>query len=178
MKFYAMLKVTFHLQWLQNIGCIPGVVQYIFGPILYPTVCASYSPTPKLSLLSPNWEPLVCSLCESASFLLYSLVCCIFWILGVSDIIQYLPFSLWLTAISIIPSKSIHVAANGNILFFLWLSSVPSGHYQLDTAEWLHFHFALSHIGEGNGSPLQCSCLENPRDGGAWLAAIYGVAQS
>ena len=42
----------------------------------------------------------------------------------------------------------------------------------------LHFHFSLSCIGEGNGNPLQCSCLESPRDGGAWWAAIYGVAQS
>ena len=41
-----------------------------------------------------------------------------------------------------------------------------------------NFHFSLSRIGEGNGNPLQSSCLENPRDGGAWLAAIYGVAQS
>ena len=44
--------------------------------------------------------------------------------------------------------------------------------------EWLHFHFSLSCIGEGNGNPLQCSCLENPRDGGAWWAAVYGVTQS
>ena len=44
--------------------------------------------------------------------------------------------------------------------------------------EQLHFHFSLSCIGEGNGNPLQCSCLENPRDRGAWWAAIYGVAQS
>jgi len=44
--------------------------------------------------------------------------------------------------------------------------------------EWLHFHFSLSCIGEGNGNPLQCSCLENPRDGGAWWAAVCGVAQS
>ena len=42
----------------------------------------------------------------------------------------------------------------------------------------LHFHFSLSCIGEGNGNPLQCSCLENPRDGGAWWAAVSGVAQS
>ena len=42
--------------------------------------------------------------------------------------------------------------------------------------EQLHFHFSC--IGEGNGNPLQCSCLENPRDGGAWWAAVYGVAQS
>ena len=45
-------------------------------------------------------------------------------------------------------------------------------------AEWLQFHFSLSCIGEGNGNPLQCSCLENPRDGGAWWAAVYGIAQS
>ena len=47
-----------------------------------------------------------------------------------------------------------------------------------DTTEWLHFHFSLLCIGEGNGNPLQCSCLENPRDGGAWWAAIYRVTQS
>ena len=44
--------------------------------------------------------------------------------------------------------------------------------------ERLHFHFSLSCIGEGNGNPLQCSCLENPRDGGPWWAAVYGVTQS
>ena len=54
----------------------------------------------------------------------------------------------------------------------------PWGRWGLDTTERLHFHFSLSCIGEGNGNPLQCSCLENPRDGGAWLAAICGVAQS
>ena len=43
--------------------------------------------------------------------------------------------------------------------------------------EWLHFHFPLSCIGEGNSNPLQCSCLENPRNGGAWWAAVSGVAQ-
>ena len=47
-----------------------------------------------------------------------------------------------------------------------------------DTTERLHFHFSLSCIGEGNGNPLQCSCLENPRDRGAWWAAVYGAAQS
>jgi len=54
----------------------------------------------------------------------------------------------------------------------------PWGRRELDTTERLHFHFSLSRIGEGNGNPLQCSCLENPRDGGAWWAAIYGVAQN
>ena len=53
----------------------------------------------------------------------------------------------------------------------------PWGHEESDTTEQLPFHFSLSCIGEGNGNPLQCSCLENPRDGGAWWAAIYGVAQ-
>ena len=48
----------------------------------------------------------------------------------------------------------------------------------LDKTERLHFHFSLLCIGEGNGNPLQCSCLENPRDGGAWWVAVYGVAQS
>ena len=47
-----------------------------------------------------------------------------------------------------------------------------------DMTERLPFHFSLSCIGEGNGNPLQCSCLENPREGGAWWAAVYGVAQS
>ena len=54
----------------------------------------------------------------------------------------------------------------------------PWGREESDTTERLHFHFSLSCIGEGNGNPLQCSCLENPRDGGAWWAAVYGVAQS
>ena len=54
----------------------------------------------------------------------------------------------------------------------------PWGRYESDTTEWLHFHFSLSCIGGGNGNPLQCSCLENPRDGGAWWAAVYGVSQS
>ena len=54
----------------------------------------------------------------------------------------------------------------------------PWGHEESDMTERLHFHFSLSCTGEGNGNPLQCSCLENPRDGGAWWAAVYGVAQS
>ena len=50
--------------------------------------------------------------------------------------------------------------------------------WESDMTEWLHFHFSLSCTGEGNGNPLQCSCLENPRDRGAWWASVYGVAQS
>ena len=52
------------------------------------------------------------------------------------------------------------------------------GLLRVGTTEQLHFHISLSCIGEGNGNPLQCSCLENPRDGGAWWAAVYGVTQS
>ena len=62
-----------------------------------------------------------------------------------------------------------------------WRSLVgcsPWGREESDMTERLHFDFSLSCIGEGNGNPLQCSWLENPRDGGAWWAAIYGVAQS
>ena len=54
----------------------------------------------------------------------------------------------------------------------------PWGREELDATERLPFHFSLSRIGEGNGNPLQCSCLENPRAGGAWWAVVYGVAQS
>ena len=62
-----------------------------------------------------------------------------------------------------------------------WRSLVgcnPWGHEESDTTEQLPFHFSLSCIGEGNGNPLQCSCLENPRDGRAWWAAVYGVTQN
>ena len=54
----------------------------------------------------------------------------------------------------------------------------PWGREESDTTERLHFHFSLACIGEGNGNPFQCSCLENPRDSRAWWAAVYGVAQS
>ena len=53
-----------------------------------------------------------------------------------------------------------------------------TGSLRIGTTEQLHFHYSLPCTGEGNGNPLQCSCLENPRDGGAWWAAVYGVAQS
>ena len=54
----------------------------------------------------------------------------------------------------------------------------PWGREESDMTERLHFHFSLSCIGGGNGNPLQCSCLENPRDEGAWWTAVYGVIQS
>ena len=68
-------------------------------------------------------------------------------------------------------------------LLQIWSSLEPGrlqsmGLLDLDMTEQLHFHFSLSCIGEGNRNPLQCSCLENPKDGEAWWAAVYGVAQS
>ena len=53
-----------------------------------------------------------------------------------------------------------------------------TGSRRVNTTERIHFDFSLSCIGEGNGNPLQCSCLENPRDGGAWWAAVCAVAES
>ena len=75
---------------------------------------------------------------------------------------------------------------NGTPLQYSWLGKShvrllgcsPWGREELDTTERLHFHFSLWCIGKGNGNPLQCSCLETPRNGGAWWAAVYGVAQS
>ena len=102
---------------------------------------------------------------------------------GVSRIIEQekvrsmelVPWSLW-----------IYLGGSSNGLLFPGKSRgrrslvgcSPQGLKESDTTEQLHFHFSLSCIGEGNGNPLQCSCLENSRDGGAWWAAVYGAAQS
>ena len=93
---------------------------------------------------------------------------CFYWLPGLLGLCLY----LHLQTASL---QSLHLSSHG------WRSLVgcsPWGHEESDMTEWLHFHFSLSCIGEGTGNPLQCSCLENPRDGGAWWAAVYGVAQS
>ena len=85
-------------------------------------------------------------------------------------VIYILGVNLWHPTPVLLPGKS-----HG------WRSLVgcrPWCREESDTTEQLHFDFSLSCIGEGNGNPLQCSCLENPRDEGAWWAAVYGVAQS
>ena len=80
---------------------------------------------------------------------------------------------------TIVPSHPTPVLLPGNSHGRRSLVGCSSwGHEESDTTEWLHFHFSLSCTGEGNGNPLQCSCLGNPRDGGAWWAAVHGVAQS
>ena len=84
-----------------------------------------------------------------------------------------------MNAFNICSHSSFHVY--NTVLLFGQRSLVgcsPWGLEESDMTEQLHFHFSLSCIGEGNGNPLQCSCLENPRDGGAWWAAIFEVAQS
>ena len=73
------------------------------------------------------------------------------------------------------PGSSIHAIFPGKST---GVGCSPWGHNELDTTERIHFHFSLSCIGEGNGNPLQCSCLEDPRYREAWWAAVYGVAQS
>ena len=91
----------------------------------------------------------------------------------------YLPITWWIRkcynlALSLPTSVLLPGKSDG------WRSLVsfsPWGHEESDTTEQLHFHFSFSCI-EGNGNPLQCSCLENPRDGEAWWAAVSGVAQS
>ena len=110
-------------------------------------------------------------------------------------------FLSWYTGLTQFPSKSqkdFCVDMNKLILKVIWREKVmaphsstlawripwveepgrcsPWGRYKSDTTERLHF--SLSCIGEGNGNPLQCSCLENPRDEETWWAAVYGVAQS
>ena len=81
-----------------------------------------------------------------------------------------------LNTVYVIRGKGVLCYANS----FLWkeLSKERKQSKQRLRQECLHFHFSLPCTGEGNGDPLQCSYLENPRDGGAWWAAIYGVAQS
>ena len=77
----------------------------------------------------------------------------------------------------LVPGTPVHLPGKSHG----WRSLVgcsPWGREESDTTERLPFNFSLSCIGEGNGNPLQCSCLENPRDGEAWWAAVYGVAQS
>ena len=84
---------------------------------------------------------------------------------------------IWLTTFKLLGSTPVLLPGKSHG----WRSLAgcsPWGLEESDTTERLHFHFSLSCTGEGNGNPLQCSCLENPRDRGAWWAAVYGVTQS
>ena len=89
-------------------------------------------------------------------------------------------FLVWVSSITTPYKSNLSKIYNSTCPFAIYKlrSLVDCSPWLSDTTEWLHFHFSLSCIGEGNGNPLQRSCLENPRDGGAWWAAVYGVAQS
>ena len=85
----------------------------------------------------------------------------------------------WCSAFFIVQFSHPYMTTGKTIALTRWtfVGKVMSLLFNMLT-ERLHFHCSLSCIGEGNGNPLQCSCLENPRDGGAWWGAVYGVAQS
>ena len=100
-------------------------------------------------------------------------------------LLQNLSFSMYLSNLATLMAMKYYLTVIwvSLVTTFWTLFNVVTGHSHLfvtccDTTERLHFHFSLSCIGEGNGNPLQCSCLENSRDWGAWRAAVYGVARS
>ena len=100
----------------------------------YLTPNSLYVSPPNPYIGPPHTRWFVLCICESAPFLWYFLVCCIFYIPHISDITQYLSFSVWLISLSIMPSKSIHVAANGKMSFFFY--------------DWVVFHcmYVYTHI--------------------------------
>ena len=125
----------------------------------------SIKPTVPLDLVYPHSGPFLRSKDQGSSIL---------WLgpCTVLHIVAQSPFwrRQWHPTPVLLPGES---QGWGNLVgCHLW------GRTESDTTERLHFHFSLSCVGEGNGNPLQCSCLENPRDGGTWWAAIYGVPQS
>ena len=92
------------------------------------------------------------------------------------------PFALHLLSIKLLEEKAMPSHSSTIAWKIPWMEEPgrlqSMGSLESDTTERLHFHFSLSCIGGGNSNPLQCSCLEKPRDGGAWWAAVHGVAQS
>ena len=121
------------------------------------------------------WSHLVLKFCLLAACLITDsislLVIILFTFLFLPDsVLGFFRFLVWHPTPVLLPGKS-HGRSS-------LVGCSPQGCEESDMTERLHFHFSLSCIGEGNGNPLQCSCLENPRDGGGWWAAVYGVAQS
>ena len=143
---------------------------FLLGFILYGTLCASWTRlTISFSMLG-NFSDIITSIIFSYDFFFFSSsgTHIIQILLHLIFSQRYLQRKQWQPTQVLLPGKS-----HG------WRSLVgcsPWGHCVLDKTERLHFHFSLSCFGEGNGNPLQWSCLENPSDGGAWWAAIYGVA--
>ena len=107
---------------------------------------------------------------QGSHYYIFSPTLVIFWLLFLIMVILIDRRRQWHPTPVLLPGKS-----HG------WKSLLgysPWGRKESDTTEQPHFHFSLSCTGEGNGNPLQCSCLENPRDRRAWWAAIYGATQS
>ena len=103
--------------------------------------------------------------------------------LRISLVVQWLRIHLpmletWIQSLLWEDSREKAMAPHSSTLAWKIQWMEEPGRLQSGMTEWLHFHFSLSCIGEQNGTPLQYSCLENPRDRGAWWAAVYGVAQS
>ena len=109
-----------------------------------------------------------------------SVACSLLKSLSLFEFVSVVWGSVPTSLICVCPASSIPLA--GGTVFSLVYSCLLYwsliDHKESDSTERLHFHFSLSCIGEGNGNPLQCSCLENPRDDGAWWAAVCGVSQS
>ena len=118
-------------------------------------ICLSLS-----DLLHLMWQPLV-----TAVLLQMALFCSLLWLSSIP-----LWRGQWHPTPVLLPGESHGRRSLGGCS--------PWGRWASDTTERLHFHFSLSRIGEENGNPLRCSYLENPRDGGAWWAAVHWVAQS
>ena len=111
--------------------------------------------------------------------LIWLSIFCPYWVIAIILSFRSIVRSFALFILLSIAFSSASVSPNefSNFSWFLFIVS-SSFFTVICMTEQLHFHFSLSCIGEGNGNPLQYSCLENPRDGGTWWAAVSGVAQS
>ena len=120
----------------------------------------------KLFLILPNWKYLAPSFSLNSFKKLTVMPFCVSYFSGIYELYRGMQ---WHPTLVLLPRKS--YGWRSLVDYSLW------GREESDTTEQLHFHFSLSGIGEGNGNPLRWSCLEDPRDGGAWWAAVCGVTQ-
>ena len=140
------------------------------GVWLRPFCCVSGGISLRLWLTSPWWPMFLCEL--PSAYLPVPTICPSLlpvlknWLVCITDLWR----RQWQPTPVLLPGKS---HGRRSLVGFS-----PWGREESDMTERLLFYFSLSCTGEGNGNPLQCSCLENPKDGGAWWAAVYGVAQS